>query len=92
MNKLLHVIAFLIFFTAGKAMGSETKLLPEGAAVYAGFGTAIARTADFLIIGAPTDSGNVRFAGAVYIYGRDGRKWRLTASDVSSTGGFGQCH
>ncbi len=68
----------------------EIKLLPHGAAPGAGFGRSMALRHGFLVIGAPTDAGNVSFAGAVYVYAADGRSWRLTASDGAGAGGFGR--
>jgi hypothetical protein len=44
----------------------------------------------FLVVGAPADTGATTFAGAVYVYATDGRHWRLTASDGTTTGSFGR--
>lgn len=73
-----------------QSSAGEIKLLPDGAAPGAGFGRPMALRDGLLVIGAPTDFGNVSFSGAVYVYAADGRSWRLIPSDGSGAGGFGR--
>lgn len=62
---------------------------------YAGFGRAVARSGDTILIGAPGHSATAHQAGAVYVYVRRASSWVLQAelnpSDPAALGQFGEC-
>ena len=74
----------------------QAKIVPNDLAGSDAFGEAVAIDENTLAVGAPghTHSG-VRFAGAVYIYVREGDKWeqqaKLTPDDPGKSAQFGSC-
>ena len=58
-----------------------------------GFGSAVAASADTIVIGAPNDAGRGEAAGAAYVFERGAGQWtqaaKLTASDAAAASLFG---
>ena len=80
----------------GESWKPQAKIVPDDLVGSDAFGEAVSLDENTLAIGAPghTHSG-VRFAGAVYIYVREGGKWeqqaKLTAEDPGKSAQFGSC-
>ena len=74
----------------------QAKIVPDDLVGSDAFGEAVSLEENTLAVGAPghTHSG-VRFAGAVYIYVREGDKWeqqaKLTPDDPGKSAQFGSC-
>ena len=72
----------------------HAKLVPKDSAKLDAFGEAVDMQASTLIVGAPGHThGGTRFAGAVFVFVRDGGTWReqakLTADDAGAGDQFG---
>ena len=77
--------------TDGSGKRSSPREILGGSAA---FGDAILIVEDTLIVGAPGHThGGIRFAGAVYVFARNGENWvqgaKLTADDAAASDGFG---
>ncbi|RJP38535.1 MAG: hypothetical protein C4547_04460 [Phycisphaerales bacterium] len=82
-----------VFEYVGQRWREVEKLVPPDGHAQANFGDAVAISGATLLVGAPGDSEAGNNAGAVYVYGYDGRRWRLTqklmASDAAEWDHFG---
>ena len=86
--------AVYVFVRDANGWKQHTKLVPKDLAKLDAFGDAVEIQASTLIVGAPGHTlGGVRFAGAVFVFVRDGDTWRmkakLTADDVAAGDQFG---
>ena len=86
--------AVYVFVRDANGWKRHTKLVPKDLAKLDAFGDAVEIQASTLIVGAPGHTlGGVRFAGAVFVFVRDGDTWRmkakLTADDVAAGDQFG---
>lgn len=74
--------------------GFEGMLEPPAAAAFSGFGTSVAVDREIILVGAPMDSAAGHWAGAAFVFSRDGDKWvpegRLNASGTHPGEGFGK--
>ncbi|MDE0042718.1 MAG: hypothetical protein OXT74_11830 [Candidatus Poribacteria bacterium] len=83
-----------VYVLDGTTWKPQAKIVPDDLAGSDAFGEAVSIDENTLAVGAPghTHSG-VRFAGAVYIYVREGGKWeqqaKLTAEDPGKASQFG---
>ena len=83
-----------IFVRDGGGWKQQAKLVPGDSGRSDSFGSSVLILNDTVVVGAPGHSpGGVRFAGAVYIFVRNGETWRqqtkLTADDAAASDGFG---
>ena len=86
--------AVYVFVRDANRWKQHAKLVPEDAARSDALGEAVDIQKDTVIVGAPGHThGGVRFAGAVFVFVRDGDAWReqakLTADDAAPTDRFG---
>ena len=86
--------AVYLFVRDANGWKQHAKLVPKDSAKLDAFGEAVDMQADTLIVGAPGHThGGVRFAGAVFVFDRDGDTWRerakLTADDAGAGDQFG---
>ena len=86
--------AVYVFDRVGGRWNQQAKLVAKDAARSAGFGEAVALLGKTAIIGAPqSEHGGVKFAGAVYVFAREGNRWvektKLTAGDPGKADRFG---
>ena len=86
--------AAYLFVRDANGWKQHAKLVPKDSAKLDAFGEAVDMQAGTLIVGAPGHThGGVRFAGAVFVFVRDGDTWRerakLTAGDAGAGDQFG---
>ncbi|MDE0298361.1 MAG: hypothetical protein OXN17_06985 [Candidatus Poribacteria bacterium] len=86
--------AAYVFVRDANRWRQHAKLIPKDSARSDALGEAVDIQKDTVIIGAPGHThGGVRFAGAVFVFVRDGDAWReqakLTADDAASSDRFG---
>ena len=86
--------AVYLFIRDANGWKQHVKLVPKDSAKLDGFGEAVDIQTSTLIVGAPGHThGGVRFAGAVFVFVRDGDTWReqakLTADDAGAGDQFG---
>ena len=86
--------AAFVFVRDANRWKQHAKLIPEDLAKSDALGEAVDIQGDTVIAGAPGHThGGVRFAGAVYVFVRDGDAWReqakLTADDAAPSDQFG---
>ena len=86
--------AAYVFVRDGIRWTQHSKLVPQDLGRSAAFGEAILIVEDTLIVGAPGHThGGIRFAGAVYVFVRDGENWvqqaKLTSDDAAASDRFG---
>ena len=86
--------AAFVFVRDANRWKQHAKLIPEDLAKSDALGEAVDIQGDIVIAGAPGHThGGVRFAGAVYVFVRDGDAWReqakLTADDAAPSDQFG---
>ena len=86
--------AAYVFVRDANRWKQHAKLVPEDAARSDALGEAVDIRKDTVIVGAPGHThGGVRFAGAVFVFVRDGDAWReqakLTANDAAPSDRFG---
>ena len=85
-----------VYVLDGTTWKPQTKIVPDDLGGSDAFGEAVSLDENTLAVGAPahTHSG-VRFAGAVYIFVREGDKWeqqaKLTPDDPGKSAQFGSC-
>ena len=83
-----------VFVRDGNSWTQHSKLVPQDLGGSDAFGEAILIVEDTVIIGAPGHThGEIRFAGAVYFFVREGVAWlqkaKLTADDAAASDRFG---
>lgn len=83
-----------VFVRDGNSWTQHSKLVPQNVGKSSAFGESVLIVEDTVIVGAPGHThGDTRFAGAVYIYMREGEAWlqkaKLTADDASASDQFG---
>ena len=86
--------AVYVFVRDANGWRQHTKLVPKELGKLDSFGDAVEILGSTLIVGAPGHThGGVRFAGAVFVFVRDGDAWRmqakLTAGDAGAGDQFG---
>ena len=86
--------AAFVFVRDANRWKQHAKLIPKDLARSDALGEAVDIQKDTVIIGAPGHThGGVRFAGAVFVFERDGDTWReqakLTAEDAAASDRFG---
>ncbi|MDE0301479.1 MAG: T9SS type A sorting domain-containing protein [Candidatus Poribacteria bacterium] len=86
--------AVYVFVRQGARWNQQAKLKAKNPARSDGFGEAVALLGNTAIIGAPqTEHEGVKFAGAAYVYEREGDRWvektKLAASDPGKADRFG---
>ncbi|MDE0298359.1 MAG: hypothetical protein OXN17_06975 [Candidatus Poribacteria bacterium] len=86
--------AVYLFVRDANGWKQHAKLVPKDSAKLDAFGDAVKIQADTLIVGATGHThGGTRFAGAVFVFVRDGDTWReqakLTADDAGAGDQFG---
>ncbi len=86
--------AVYLFVRDANGWKQHAKLVPKDSAKLDVFGEAVDIQAGTLIVGAPGHThGGVRFAGAVFVFVRDGNTWKehakLTADDAGAGDQFG---
>ncbi len=86
--------AVYVFVRDGARWNQRAKLTAKDAARSDGFGEAVALLGNTAVIGAPQSAhGAVKFAGAVYVFEREGDKWvekvKLAAEDPGKADRFG---
>ena len=86
--------AVYLFVRDANGWKQHAKLVPKDSAKLDAFGEAVDIQAGTLIVGAPGHThGGARFAGAVFVFVRDGDTWRehakLTADDAGAGDQFG---
>lgn len=67
--------AAYVYARSGVNWGAPQKLVASDGSVFASFGTSVAISGDYLVVGAPFDSGAAFLAGAVYVFKRSGSLW-----------------
>ena len=83
-----------VFVRDGNGWTQHSKLVPQNVGKSSAFGEAVLIVEDTVIVGAPGHThGGIRFAGAVYLFERDGENWvqqaKLTADDAAASDRFG---
>ena len=83
-----------VFVRDGNSWTQHSKLVPQNVGKSSAFGEAVVIVEDTVIVGAPGHThGGIRFAGAVYVFERDGENWvrraKLTADDATASDQFG---
>ena len=86
--------AVYLFVRGANGWKQHAKLVPKDSAKLDAFGEAVDIQTSTLIVGAPGHThGGVRFAGAVFVFVRDGNTWKehakLTADDAGAGDQFG---
>ncbi len=86
--------AVYVFVRDANGWKQHSKLVPKDSAKLDAFGDAVELQANTLIVGATGHThGGIRFAGAVFVFVRDGDTWReqakLTADDAGAGDQFG---
>ena len=86
--------AVYVFVRDANGWKQRFKLVPKDLEKLDAFGSAVEIRANALIVGAPGHThGGIRFAGAVFVFVRDGDAWRmqakLTANDAAAGDQFG---
>lgn len=82
-----------VFEHTGVAWEKTQTLVPAGGSPNDGFGTAVALSGDWALIGAPNFSGEALGSGAAMLYRKQGSHWwlhqQLLAPETMESGGFG---
>ena len=83
-----------VYVLDGTTWKPQTKIVPEDLVGSDAFGETVSLDENTLAVGAPAHThGGVRFAGAVYIFVREGNKWeqqaKLTPDDPGKASKFG---
>ena len=83
-----------VFIKDGNTWKQQAKLVAKDTARSDSFGEVVAVERDTIVIGAPGHThANIRFSGAVYVFGRQGDKWeeqaKITAEDAAKSDRFG---
>ncbi len=85
--------AVYVFVHDGMSWNLEAKLIPEDPSDRKKFGSAVAVVGDWIVVGAPGDSGAGSNVGAAYFFERTGTNWvqkqKLTPSSPFANGGLG---
>ena len=86
--------AVYLFVRDANGWKQHAKLVPKDSAKLDAFGEAVDMQGSAVIVGAPGHThGGVRFAGAVFVFVRDGDRWKeqakLTANDAGAGDQFG---
>ena len=83
-----------IFFRSGNTWKEQAKLTAGDAAEKDNFGSAVAISGDYAIVGSPSDDDAGSKSGSAYAFVRSGTTWKeeakLTASDAAAGDKFGQ--
>lgn len=77
--------AYLFKLQNGKWSESQKLSLPD-TSVYKWFGTSVAISADYLVVGASMDTIGYSLAGAAYVYRKDNGSWEQQAELIPSDG------
>ncbi len=85
-----------VYVFDGESWKPQAKIVPDDLAGSDAFGEAVSIDENTLAVGAPAHThSDVRFAGAVYVFVREGDKWeqqaKLTADDPGKSSQFGSC-
>ncbi|MBB5208026.1 choice-of-anchor D domain-containing protein [Chiayiivirga flava] len=78
--------AVYVFVRSGGAWTQQAVLAASVAEPFSGFGSAVAIDGDTAVVGAPSATGVVDFAGAVYVFTRSGTTWTQQARLVAADG------
>ncbi len=83
-----------VFIKDGNTWKQQAKIVAKDTARSDSFGEVVAIERDTIVVGAPGHThNNVRFSGAVYVFGRQGEKWveaaKITAEDLAKSDRFG---
>lgn len=83
-----------VFTKDANTWKQQAKLAAKDTAKSDSFGEFVAIQQDTIVVGAPGHThANIRFAGAVYVFGRQGEKWfeesKITADDAAKSDRFG---
>ncbi len=83
-----------VFKREGTTWTEQAKLTASDAAYYDWFGSSVAISGDYAVIGAPLDDDAGSYSGSAYIFKRDGLTWieqgKLIASDAAASDNFGE--
>ena len=83
-----------IFFPSGTTWKEQAKLTASDAAEKDNFGSAVAISGDYAIVGSPSDDDAGSKSGSAYVFVRSGTTWteeaKLTAGDAAAGDKFGQ--
>ena len=92
-NSAVDAGAAYVFETGGTGWAQQAYLKASSTAAHDHFGWAVAISGDTLAVGAPTESGQAAFSGAVYVFVRNGTTWTqqayLKASNAGASDLFG---
>ncbi len=83
-----------VFVKDANTWKQQGKLVARDTARSDSFGEIVAIEADTIVVGAPGHThANIRFSGAVYVFGRQGERWvekaKITAEDAAKSDRFG---
>jgi len=82
-----------VFIRNGDTWQRQVKLTASDAAAGDAFGTGVAISSDFVVIGAPGNDDEGEDSGSIYVFVRDGETWtewvKLTTSDATAGDAFG---
>ena len=83
-----------VFVRDGNSWTQHSKLVPQNVGKSSAFGEAALIVEDTIVVGAPGHThGGTRFAGAAYVFVRNGENWvqqaKLTANDAAASDRFG---
>ena len=83
-----------VFVKDGNTWKQQAKLVARDTARSDGFGEVVAIEGDTIVVGAPGHThGDIRFAGAVFVFGRQGEGWvegaKIIAEDAAKSDRFG---
>ncbi len=83
-----------VFIKDGNTWKQQAKIVAKDSARSDSFGEVVVIERDTIVVGAPGHThNNVRFSGAVYVFGRQGEKWvetaKITAEDAAKSDRFG---
>jgi hypothetical protein len=85
--------AAYVFTRNGNTWTRQAKLIASDAVANARFGISVAIDGDTVVVGADTDSETFTYAGAAYVFTRNGNTWtqqaKLVASDAATIDQFG---
>jgi len=68
-----------VFVRDGTTWVQQAKLIPSDGTAYDHFGRAVSANGDTVVVGAPGNDENGSFAGAAFVFVRDGTTWRQQA-------------
>lgn len=83
-----------VFIKDGNTWTQQAKIVAKDTARSDSFGEIVAVEKDTIVVGAPGHTHNdIRFSGAVYVFGRQGERWvetaKITAEDAAKSDRFG---